>query len=165
MAVDISGTSTLTGGVYQKPTISDSGSEVFDILETFMERMAAHSHSGADSLGINVTLTKTSYEAAAEDTDWSGADANGNKYVDIAITSSSHYLMGGDGITATPTDITRDFYYLADNVDSTGDRGHVRFYPDIEWQGATGSSLRITTNIWETIQDASATAKVIMKVY
>ena len=160
MAQDIPGTSTLTGGVYQKPTISDSGSEVFDILETFMERMAAHSHSGADSLGINVTLTKTPYEGLASA--FVGPDSNGNKYVDIDITSSSHYLFDSEG---DPTNITRDFYYLADNVDSTGDAGHIRFYPDLTWQGGDGDTLRVTTNIWATIAAAAAVPKIIMKVY
>ena len=52
MAQDIDGTGDLTNGAYQKPTATDSGSTVFSILESFMERMASHKHEGTDSLLI-----------------------------------------------------------------------------------------------------------------
>ena len=167
MAQDIEGTSDLTSGAYEKPTATDSGSTVFKILESFMERMAAHKHEGTDSLLINKKLDKTPYDIAADTDDWTGPDANGNKKVTITMTgtgSSDHYLAASDtGADADVVlDITREFYYLKDNTTGLMDE-HVRFYPDIVWTG--NNTLEVHTNIYETIAAAAGTPVVIMKVY
>jgi len=160
MAQEIDGTGDLTSGAYEKPTATDSGSKVFNILETFMERMAGHKHEGTDSLLINKKLDKTPYTVSGES--WSSPDANGNKYVTITITDEDHYLRAGD----TVLDITREFYYLKDTLDSSSGAGHIRFYPDLVW--TNNNVVQVHTNIHETIASDSATAAdsvVIMKVY
>ena len=58
MATDIVGTGTYTNGPYSKPTSGDAGNDVFTRLEEFMDRMAIHSHSGADSGKINLNIAK-----------------------------------------------------------------------------------------------------------
>lgn len=58
MPIDIAGTEAFTDGPYQKPATNDKGQTVFDVLEEFMERMANHSHSGADSREISLNIAK-----------------------------------------------------------------------------------------------------------
>ena len=47
MPTDIPGTETYTNGPYQINDPLESGNEVFDLIEEFMERIANHSHTGA----------------------------------------------------------------------------------------------------------------------
>ena len=58
MATDISGTGGFTNGPYSKPTSGDAGNDVFSRLEDFMDRMATHTHSGADSNKISLNIEK-----------------------------------------------------------------------------------------------------------
>ncbi len=58
MPEDISGSENLTNGAYQKPSPKDQGSDVYDTLEIYMERMANHTHSGSDSQQISLNFTK-----------------------------------------------------------------------------------------------------------
>jgi len=177
MAQDINGTGDLTNGAYEKPTATDSGSTVFSILESFMERMASHKHEGTDSLLINKKLDKTRYYVTVPDSGagWS-TGTNGNKYLTIngvdsepalgRLTDSNHYLAAGTEATAasgdTVLDITREFYYLKDNAIGNCDE-HIRFYPDIVW--GANDSIQIHTNIYGTIFAAASAPTIFMKVY
>jgi hypothetical protein len=58
MAEDITGTEGYTNGPIQKPSDNDVGNDVFNVLETFMDRLATHSHSGADSQKITLNIEK-----------------------------------------------------------------------------------------------------------
>lgn len=58
MARDIVGTEDFTNGPIQIPEDTDVGNEVFDVLEQFMERLATHSHAGADSQKISLNIEK-----------------------------------------------------------------------------------------------------------
>jgi len=174
MAQDINGTGNLTNGAYEKPTATDSGSTVFSILESFMERMASHRHDGTDSLLINKKIDKTSYsigaESGSDDTEgnWYTAAGSGlataydNKKVTITVSDPDLMHVDGDGALI---DVTREFYYLVDDINGSygSGLGHQRFYPDIVW--LSKSVCEIHTNIWETISAASTSAAVIMKVF
>jgi hypothetical protein len=58
MPIEISGTSGFTNGPYEKPADKEKGNDVFETIEEFMERMATHSHSGADSNEISLNIAK-----------------------------------------------------------------------------------------------------------
>jgi hypothetical protein len=58
MAQDIPGTNILTNGPYQIPSPKEKGNDIADIIEGFFERMANHSHTGADSKSISLNFTK-----------------------------------------------------------------------------------------------------------
>ena len=176
MAEEIDNTGDLTGGAYQIPSASDSGSEVFNILETFMKRMAVHKHDGTDALVINKKVDKTIYKAGDEITTGSSSawvsGTNGNYYMDIKVADSEIQLEDGDGDV---NDITREFYYLKTAIDApvtesdctdaggewdsdctiTARSAHIKFNPDVEYLG--NSIVRVHTNISGTIASASDT--------
>ena len=54
MPIDILGTESYTGGAYQKPVARDTGDSNASVIEEFMERMAVHTHTGADSKDISL---------------------------------------------------------------------------------------------------------------
>jgi len=58
MAQDIPGTENLTNGPYQIPSPKEKGNDIADIMEEFMDRIANHSHTGADSKSISLNFTK-----------------------------------------------------------------------------------------------------------
>lgn len=58
MAKDIPGTETYSNGPLQIPEDSDLGNVVFSIMESYMERVATHTHSGADSSKISLNIEK-----------------------------------------------------------------------------------------------------------
>jgi len=185
MAEEIDDTGDLTGGAYQIPSASDSGSEVFNILETFMKRMAVHKHDGTDALVINKKVDKTVYSAGAVATTGSSSawvsGTNGNYYMDIKVADSEIQLEDGDGDV---NDITREFYYLQDAIDApatdpdcvlaggewgasctiTARSAHVKFNPDVEYLG--NSIVRVHTNISATITAASTgVGTIYMKAF
>jgi len=55
---DITGTEGFTNGPYEIPDPKEAGNNVFNILEEFMERMATHTHVGADSNSITLNISK-----------------------------------------------------------------------------------------------------------
>ena len=59
MSRNVVGTETFNGGPILIPT-TEVGSDVFDILEEFMERLGAHSHNGDDSVSISLNIQKDS---------------------------------------------------------------------------------------------------------
>ena len=162
MAENITGTTAYTNGAYQKPSAKDSGADVFQVLEDFMDRMSVHKHQGKDSEIISHTITKTSFYIAAEAVNWD-AGSNDNKYVDIDITGNTLTANVDGEVGATPNDVNYLFYYVADSVDGISSPGHVRFYPDVSW--VDYNTMRITSNIWHTIAEASAAARVYLKAY
>lgn len=54
----IPGTEGFTNGPYEIPDPKEAGNSVFDKLEEFMDRMATHTHSGADSNSITLNISK-----------------------------------------------------------------------------------------------------------
>lgn len=54
----ISGTENYGNGAYIIPTDDDTGNSVFADLEVMFERLATHSHTGADSASISLNFTK-----------------------------------------------------------------------------------------------------------
>ena len=173
MPENITGTTGFTKGAYQKPSAKDSGSDVFQVLEDFMDRMAVHKHQGKDSEIISHTITKTPFYAAAETVNWQtdGADiATGVKYLDIDITGNTLSLNADETEGSTPNDVNYMFFYVIDDMtvnDSSGSGvqspGHERFYPDIVWR--TYQKIRISTNMHETIAAASSSARIYLKAY
>ena len=162
MAENISGTTGYTNGAYQKPSAKDSGADVFQVLEDFMERMAVHKHTGKDSEVITTSITKTSFYSAAESGNWS-AGSNDMKYLDIDITGTTLTANTTGSASGTPNDVNYMFFYVADSVDGISSPGHVRFYPDVNWQDY--NTIRVTTNLWHTIAEASSSARVYLKAY
>jgi hypothetical protein len=58
MARNVTGTETYTNGPYVRPSNNDKGDVVFPLLESIIERLATHSHSGADSNRISLNIEK-----------------------------------------------------------------------------------------------------------
>lgn len=54
----IAGTENFGNGAYIMPTDDDTGNSVFADLETMLERLATHSHTGFDSKSISLNFTK-----------------------------------------------------------------------------------------------------------
>lgn len=129
MSTDITGTETFTNGPYQVPTDTDVGNDVFSLLEEYMERMATHSHGGADSKKITLNIEKDIH--------------NFVRTVDLAWN-----IEGNDTYKAVfPTaelkdfdDTIRRFYYSTDLTN------WIEFYPTIEKIDSTSYHLYANAN-------------------
>jgi len=164
MPENIDGTAGYTGGAYSKPSAKDSGSDVFQVLEDFMERMSNHTHQGRDSEIISHTITKTPFSTAAATGNWTPTgDNTDQKYVDIDVTSNSLSVNNDGTGGATPNDVNWMFFYVVDDIDGISSPGHQRFYPEYEW--TEYDTMRISTNIFETINDAATSPRVYLKAY
>jgi len=162
MPENITGTTGFTGGAIQKPSSKDSGSTVFNTLEEFMERLAAHTHDGVDSENISRTVSKTPYFTVGS-LGTTGGDQGivsiddtifSNTYVDVSVVLET--LQPG-----TNNHVTYSFWYFSTAEGTSG--GWIQFHPDIDWDGAR---LRIYTNIIETIRAAGSTsAKIMVQAY
>ena len=161
MPENITGTTGFTAGAYRKPSNKDSGSEVFDILEEFMTRIAPHTHDGVDSEIINRTVTKSAYENTGTLT-FSDDSTTGQKYVEITINTAAHQVNKGGAGTAANS-ISYSFWYYTDVVASGQGPGWTQFGPDISWTAS--SVVRIMTNISETILAAAAVPKIKVQDY
>ena len=60
MSRAVTGTSLYGNGSYIMPTDDDVGNDVFALLETYLERLALHDHTGDDSISISLNFTKIS---------------------------------------------------------------------------------------------------------
>lgn len=60
MSRAVTGTSNLGNGSYIMPTDDDVGNDVFALLETYLERLAVHDHTGDDSVSISLNFSKIS---------------------------------------------------------------------------------------------------------
>lgn len=58
MSINIVGTETFTNGPYIRPSNNDKGDVIFPLLESIIDRLATHSHSGADSNKISLNIEK-----------------------------------------------------------------------------------------------------------
>jgi len=104
MAQDIAGTEAFTNGPYTKPTDGDKGDNIFDRLEEFMDRMAAHSHSGADSNSISLNIQKD-IEDLVEGSTIFWVDLGSNQFeATVAVPAGTSYdlsirkfFVGEDG--------------------------------------------------------------------
>ena len=131
MAQDIDGTSGLTNGAYQKPTSVDNGTKFSAIVVDFMERMAIHTHSGANAL--TATLPSSAKETTAK-------------------VSGDFSAVSGKGLfTTTITLLNLDarnsnigYYYNLTPADDTP-ANWIQFYPDVSVD-ATGKILTLTVN-------------------
>ena len=171
MATNITGTEGFVNGAIKLPSAKDSGSDVFQTLEDFMTRLAAHTHEGNDSKIINRNLIKDTFPTDAATSDWTNTSdyANtGNKYVTTTITTQSLGLRSDASVAgSTIQNITVKFYYYATSVPGTGGIGHVEFFPDYEW-GTSGVNftIKIISNLYEAIDTAGGPSpSVIVKVY
>lgn len=119
MPVIIPGTETFTNGGIERPKSGDKGNEdVFAILETFMERMATHSHSGADSSTINLNFEKETQVFTS---------LTGLTWTDLGEGTYRTSLALPVGVTKTFDQLDRFFYLSRD-----GGTTYQRFYPNVE---------------------------------
>lgn len=72
MPSDIPGTTGFTNGAYQIPDDRDRGNTVFQTLEDFMNRMATHGHTGADSktIALNIAKDQTEFLVGVNEVNW-----------------------------------------------------------------------------------------------
>lgn len=93
MAEDIAGTTSFTNGAYEIPTDKDTGDDWADIIETFMTRLSAHSHTGADSNVISLNIEKGSQELTLQDGVVWQSVGNGiyRAVIPVAIATSGTY--------------------------------------------------------------------------
>lgn len=91
MPQDITGTETFTNGVYRRPSDGDKGDDIFDVLETFMERIANHSHSGADSRPITLNIQKDIDDFVSGTTIFWSDQGNDVWRAQIAVPSGTTY--------------------------------------------------------------------------
>jgi len=131
MPSDIAGTENYSGGPYQINDPTESGNEVFDLLEEFMQRMATHSHTGQDSAIISLNIEKGVQSlVSGVDFVW---DAQGNDIYRATIPVATggtfdgnvrhyYYLNGTEPVEFHPTieKIDANTYYLYAN-DNTVD--------------------------------------------
>lgn len=112
----IVGTEGFTNGGYDLPDSKEQGNPVFDKLEAFMERMATHTHTGADSNSITLNIAKGVQNLTnIVDFTWDVVLGYPNKYrasVPVAVGS-------------TFDDNVRTFYYMEAGFPKI-------FYPTIE---------------------------------
>jgi len=108
---------------YQVPTKTDDGDEWGEIVETFMERMANHSHSGTDSNELTTKITKNTQTFLA--TEWQ-ADSRVNKE-GFEMTVSCYPTTDID------SGHKRDFYLVDDNSIE-----RILIIPTIVWSGSVG---------------------------
>lgn len=91
MAEDIIGTEAFTNGALQKPSPKDQGDVVYDTMESFMERLATHTHQGADSEKISLNFTKEFQDlTVGVDLTWTDL-GNSNYRASIAIPAPATY--------------------------------------------------------------------------
>jgi len=113
---DIPDTEGFSNGAYQIPDPKEQGNDVFDILEEFMERMATHTHTGADSHSITLNISKgVQTLIATVDFTWDVVVGYPDKFraaIPVAVGS-------------TFDDNVRTYYYMDAGVPKI-------FYPTIE---------------------------------
>jgi hypothetical protein len=126
----INGTENFTNGAYEIPDDKETGAPVFDKLEEFMERMATHTHSGADSNTITLNIAK-GVQSLQAGVDFSWNPVSPGRYralVDVIAGSTfednvrTYYYQIGSGeprefyptVEKHPTVTTQ--YYLYSNV-------------------------------------------------
>lgn len=125
MPENIIGTEGYTNGPILKPSDKDQGpNEVFSTLETYLERLATHSHTGADSKEISVNFSKSTQDFA-ETTDYTWDD-QGNSISRATITINT---------PATETNLRQYFYKSPTQTEWT------QFNPDVERINATSYYL------------------------
>jgi len=129
MANDITGTEDYTNGPYQTPEDTETGNTVFSILQDFMERMATHQHTGADSKEISLNIAKD-VEDFTLGVDYSWTDlGNGVYRAQIPVPGTTTYDAsirkfffddGGDFNEFYPTveKIDANNYYVYTNDDT-----------------------------------------------
>lgn len=128
MPQDITGTENFTSGVYEKPSSKDTGDIWTDIIETFMDRMANHSHSGADSKKITLNIAKLVQDLTSG-VDFTWSDLGDDVYeATIDFTSPATY-----------DDNIRKYYYL-------DGANYVEFYPTVEKVDSDTIKLRSNKN-------------------
>jgi hypothetical protein len=123
MARDIVGTDTYGGGAYQIPEDTDKGNDVFSVLETYLERMATHTHGGTDSTPISLNIEKDIELFVA------GSTISWNNEGNDVYKSSSLETPAAGGVSSVDDNI-RKFYY----TDGTTWR---EFFPTVEKQDST----------------------------
>jgi hypothetical protein len=128
MPIDIPGTATYTNGVYQKPASKDTGDIWTDVIESFIERIATHSHSGADSKKISLNIAKLPQDITAGiDFTWNNL---GNDVYEASI----------DLLAPATYDLNIRKYYYLDGAD------YVEFYPTVEKVDSDTILLRSNKN-------------------
>ena len=131
MAQDIDGTSGLTNGAYQKPTSVDNGTEFSAIVSDFMERMAVHTHSGANALPA--VLPSSAKETTAKvPGDFSAVAGKGLYTTTITLSNID------------ARDKNLGWYYNLTPADDTP-ANWKQFYPEVSVD-ATGKILTLTVN-------------------
>jgi hypothetical protein len=136
MPENITGTEGFTNGPVLKPSDKDQGpNEVFAILETFMERIATHSHTGADSKEISVNFSKSTQDLA-ETVDYTW-NAQGDHIYRATITIAA---------PGTEDNLRSYFYKSPTEVD------WVEFQPDVERVDATSYYLFTNDNSIDEIR-------------
>lgn len=111
----VSGTESFTGGAYEIPATNDKGDTVFSLLETVLERLATHSHSGEDSNKISLNIEKDIEDLqAGVGLLWSDL-GNENYRATLSVPSGTTY------------DTSVRKFYLHD-----GNGNFAEFYPTVE---------------------------------
>lgn len=129
MPIDIVGTEAYTSGAIQKPVNKDSGNVVFTTIEDFMERLATHSHTGADSKKISLNIEKDNAEfVSGVDFTWTLSSTGRYRAqlpvvvgVDFSTTLRRFFHNdGADWIEFIPTieQISESSYYIYTNDNS-----------------------------------------------
>jgi len=125
MAIVIPGTEGYTNGAYEIPSPKEAGNDVFDILEEFMQRIANHSHTGADSKNISLNIEKS-----VDEFDFTSLSApyTWNEFDPVNQPSTYRALLPINS-KATGVDENVRFYYYREFRASSEPK---RFYPTIE---------------------------------
>lgn len=87
MPTNIVGTESYTNGPIEKPIDGDTGDVWADVIETFMDKLANHGHTGADSKTISLNIDKDIEEfEAGVDITWT---SEGDGQYSAALTTAS----------------------------------------------------------------------------
>ena len=129
MSRNVQNTENYTGGPYVLPSNGDRGeAEVFDVLETFLERLATHSHTGQDSTSLTLNIEKDIAEFTnGVDLSWILVSTDRFR-AEIVVAENKSY------------DETIRKYFVLDPLTNE----YKEWYPEVE--KATNTSYYIYTN-------------------
>ena len=143
MSTDVVGTENFGNGPYKKPEAGDAGDEWATILESLIDRITTHSHSGSDSKTLTLNISRDTQGLTSPALTWTALDKNGILVAGLEATVSyrsnpidiAAALPSGTG---TFDGNTRHFYKLNDAGE------YLEFFPTINKLSAT--TFEIYTN-------------------
>ena len=157
MPENITGTENFTSGPIQKPATNESGNDVFSVIETFMERLSNHQHTGAHSKEINVNIDKAR-EIWILGTPDSGNTPTEKQLAWVSATDSygSYVATLSHVAGATNTSNHVLFFYIRNS--STASNGTNRWVP---WDPPVHPNPSNTSQYYVYCNDNTSEVKVV----